>query len=195
MKRNIIEPLHSSFASCERDAENIIKKLFVQCQPYSEELKRLLIINAPDCMDKENEEYAKKVKTMSVKDMIKEGYIRLKPVSKIKEHSPVRNYIIITFEDFTPNKKNPEFRDCTVNIDIVCHVDYWDVGDFAQRPVKIMGYIDGLLNKKKLSGIGTFNFIHAGVLSLDSALSGYTLTYRAIHGTDDNEDKGLLVNA
>ena len=36
--------------------------------------------------------------------------------------------------------------------------DYWDIGDFQLRPYKIAGYIDGLLNGAKLSGIGTFNF-------------------------------------
>ena len=35
MKRNVIEPVYSSFVSAEQDAEKILKRLFVQCQPYS----------------------------------------------------------------------------------------------------------------------------------------------------------------
>ena len=36
-------PLKSSFFSCEKDAEEIIKRLFVSSQPYSDQLKRLLM--------------------------------------------------------------------------------------------------------------------------------------------------------
>ena len=48
-----------------------------------------------------------------------------------------------------------------------------------------MGYIDGLLNNEKLSGIGTLNFMGANELILNQDLTGYTLMYRAIHGSDD----------
>ena len=43
-----------------------------------------------------------------------------------------------------------------VNFDIICHTDYWNLGDYRLRPLKIAGYIDGILNKSKLTGIGTF---------------------------------------
>ena len=53
------------------------------------------------------------------------------------------------------------------------------------RPIKIAGYIDGILNEAKLSGIGTFNFVGMNELILNENLAGYTLTYRAYHGNDD----------
>ena len=53
------------------------------------------------------------------------------------------------------------------------------------RPLKIAGYIDGILNKSKLSGIGELNFLGCNQLILDEELSGYSLSYRAIHGSDD----------
>jgi hypothetical protein len=40
----------SSFLSCEKDMQLILKKLFVQSQPYSNDLKKLLIINTKDCL-------------------------------------------------------------------------------------------------------------------------------------------------
>jgi hypothetical protein len=55
------------------------------------------------------------------------------------------------------------------------------------RPLKIVGYIDGILNNAKLSGIGTFNFIGCNELILDENLSGYTLTYRAVHDVDGDD--------
>ena len=48
-----------------------------------------------------------------------------------------------------------------------------------------MGYIDGLLNQTKLTGIGELNFLGANELILDKELSGYTIMYAAVHGSDD----------
>ena len=72
-----------------------------------------------------------------------------------------------------------------MHFDIICHTDYWDLGDYRLRPLKIAGYIDGILNNSKLSGIGTLQFLTANELILNEQLSGYTLVYEAIHGTDD----------
>ena len=57
--------------------------------------------------------------------------------------------------------------------------------DYQIRPLKIAGYIDRILNKSKLTGIGELNFMGCNELVLDEVLSGYTLSYRAIHGSDD----------
>ena len=49
----------SSFLSCEKDTELILKKLFFDSGEASELLKRLLVITAKDCLDLENLEYKK----------------------------------------------------------------------------------------------------------------------------------------
>ena len=187
MKRNLaLTNIHSSFLSCEKDMETILKKLFIESRPYSDELKRLLVINTKDCLDNlTSEVYNTKLKEMSVAKLREEGYIKIEPKIRFPEHEEVKSYIIITFDNFTTNEKNPQFRDCTVNFDIICHTDYWDIGNYRLRPLKIAGYIDGLLNNTKLSGIGTFNFAGCNELILNEDLSGYTLSYRAIHGSDD----------
>lgn len=41
----------TSFLSCEKDAESILRKLFIESRPYSDYLKRLLVINTKDCLD------------------------------------------------------------------------------------------------------------------------------------------------
>ena len=187
MKRNLaITNIHSSFLSCEKDMETILKKLFIESRPYSDELKRLLVINTKDCLDNlTSEVYNTKLKEMSVAKLREEGYIKIEPKIRFPEHEEVKSYIIISFDNFATNEKNPQFRDCTVSFDIICHTDYWDIGDYRLRPLKIAGYIDGLLNNTKLSGIGTFNFAGCNELILNEDLSGYTLSYRAIHGSDD----------
>ena len=176
----------SSFLSCQKDLEEILKRLFVTSQPYSDELKRLLVINTKDCLDnKTSTVYQNAIKDMSLAKLRQQGYIKFEPKIKMPEHEQVKSYLLISFDNFRPNMTNPEFRDCSVHIDILCHTDYWDLGNFRIRPLKIAGYIDGILNKARLSGIGTFQFAGCNELVLDETLSGYTLTYSAIHGTDD----------
>ena len=182
----------SSFLSCEKDAETIIKKLFVDSKPYSDMLKRLLLINTSDCLyDMTNPVYLKKIKETSVQNLKEQGYLRFGPKIALGENEEVKSYIRISFDHFTPNRNNPYFRDCIVEIDILCHPDYWDIGNFRQRPIKIAGYIDGILNENKLSGIGTLEFAGCNELLLDENLAGYCLMYTATHGNDDsieNED-------
>ena len=187
MKRDTIitQNLKSSFLSCEKDAETIIKKLFVSSKPYSDDLKRLLVINKKDCLDKSNENYQKIIENTSVKELMEEKYITLVPKIKMKEHEEIKSYIVLSFDNFTPTS-NPEYRDCTVSFDIFCHTDYWDLGDYKLRPVKIMGIIDGLLNNSKLSGIGTLQFLGSSEIVVNEEISGYTLMFQATHGNDDN---------
>lgn len=181
-----IGELRSSFLSCEKDTEAIIKKLFVESNPYSDDLKRLLVINTPDCLrDKTNQTYINKLKSISVSDLNEKGYVRLNPRVEMKEHEDIKSFIIITFDNFTPNG-NDYYRDCMLTIDVICHNNYWDLGNFQQRPLKICGIIDGILNGTKLSGIGSLNFLGATELVLNEELSGYCLTYAATHGNDDN---------
>lgn len=187
MKRDVIitQNLKSSFLSCEKDAETIIKKLFVTSKPYSDDLKRLLVINKKDCLDKSNENYQKIIENTSVKELMEEKYITLVPKIKMKEHEEIKSYIVLSFDNFTPTS-NPEYRDCTVSFDIFCHTDYWDLGDYKLRPLKIMGIIDGLLNNSKLSGIGTLQFLGSSEIVVNEEISGYTLMFQATHGNDDN---------
>ena len=175
----------SSFLSCEKDIEEILKKLFITSQPYSNQLKRLLVINTKDCLENNGEVVEKKLKEMSLAKLRQEGYIKLEPKVKFGEHEEVKAYVIISCDNFTLNQSNPYYRDCTVTFDIICHTDYWDLGNYRIRPLKIAGYIDGILNNTKLSGIGIFNFMGCSEIIFNEILSGYTLTYRAVHGNDD----------
>lgn len=182
----------SSFLSCEKDAELIIKKLFVDSRPYSDMLKRLLLINTSDCLyDMTNPKYLEIINRTSIQDLKDKGYLRQGPKLALGENEEVKSYIRISFDHFTPCKDNPHFRDYIVEIDILCHPDYWDIGNFRQRPLKIAGYIDGILNENKLSGLGTLHFAGANELLLDENLAGYCLMYTAVHGSEDyieNED-------
>ena len=187
MKRDVItNNFNSSFLAFEKDIETILRKLFIESNPYSEILKRLLVINTKDCLDNADSPAIKeKLKNMSLAKLRQEGYIKLEPKITMPEHEEVKAYIIMSCDNFTPNDTNTYYRDCTVSFDIICNLDYWDLGNYRIRPLKIAGYIDGILNEAKLSGIGTFNFLGCSELVLNEDLAGYTLIYRAVHGNDD----------
>ena len=186
MKKDLaIKELKSSFLSVEKDIGTIINKLFIESRPYSDMLKRLLMINTKDCLENQTDICRELISSTSVKDLKEKGYIRIIPKLDFGEHEEVKSYILITMDNFTPNAENPEFRDCTITFDVICHTKYSDLGDYRIRPLKICGYIDGILDKTRLSGIGILNFVGANQLILNEELQGYTLMYRAVHGSDD----------
>ena len=188
MKRDVIElpNLKSSFLSIEKDVERILTKLFFENQIENRQLLRLLVIPTKDCLtNTTSTEYKEKIAKTTLATLMQEGYIKLAPKIAMPEKEIVKSYIIISFDNFTPNASNPEYRDCTIHFDILCHTDYWTMDNYQIRPLKIAGYIDGILNESKLTGTGTLNFMGCNELVLDEVLSGYTLSYRAIHGSDD----------
>lgn len=186
MRKDLAKPkIKQSFLNAEKDVESIIRKLFVESQPHSNILKRLLVISAKDCLDKNNMDYEKIAQSYTVDKLYDENYITLIPTIPFKEHEDVKNYIIIGVDNFIQNPINTEFRDCHVTFDIICNIDNWDIGDYRIRPLKIAGYIDGILDDARLSGIGTFQFLSCQEVIINEELGGYTLSYRAVHGSDD----------
>lgn len=180
-----IGKLESSFLSCEKDTETILRRLFIESQPYNQILKRLLVVNTKDCLTNlEEPVYKKKLAEMNLQKLMQEGYIKLSPKIRIPEHEEVKAYLLLSYDNFIPTE-NPKFRDCTIHFDIICHTDYWQMDNYQIRPLKIAGFIDGILNNAKLSGIGTLQFLGCKELVLDEVFSGYCLTYLATHGSDD----------
>ena len=115
---------NSSFMSCEKDIETILKKLFVESQPYSNMLKRLLVINTKDCLENDSEAVTDIINNCSLSKLVKEGYIKLEPKIQFEEHEEVKAYIVISLDNFTSNSTNEYYRDCTVNFDVICYTDY-----------------------------------------------------------------------
>jgi hypothetical protein len=69
----IIKPndFHSSFLSCDKDSETIFRRLLVESRPYSDELKRLLVINTNDCLsNKTSQVYKDKVAEMTLPKLL-----------------------------------------------------------------------------------------------------------------------------
>lgn len=215
-KDAIPKPIYSSFLSCNKDTETILKKLFIDSKPYSDILKRLLVINNPDCIDDinwqlypyyQNEKYQAAIDSLQVSDLIERGYVRTNPKIQREEFADIKSYILLTFDNFSVNRKNPAFRDCTVHFDIICYDDEWDLTNYRTRPLVIAGYIDGILSSItnenralmsaadrsiRLSGIGEYIFAGCQLNVLNQDISMYSLTYYATHFVEDMENMNSL---
>jgi len=101
----------------------------------------------------------------------------IKIVPKLYVDGSVLNYIIINFDNFTPNGNNPEFRDNIVEFDIICHFDQWQLDDFQLRPYRIAAELDSMFDEKHLTGIGTLQFLGANQIILTDEFAGLCLMF------------------
>ena len=170
---NYREP-KSSFLSMEKDLGTIIDAFL-----KNKNLKKLLYYNTPTAMRKEplDEEQSYSLVGKNIKI-----------VPKLYIDGSVLTYVIISFDNFTTNATNPEFRDNIVSFDIICHFDQWQLEDMQLRPYRIAAEIDTMFNDKHLSGIGTLQFLGANQIILNDEFAGLTVMYSAIHGEEDKKN-------
>ena len=202
MRKDLItfKPLFSSLLSCDKDVEKILKTLFISSKPYSDILKRLLIINNKDCLDSSKQSYKEIIDSYSLANLIDKGYIRLNSKISRGTHEEIKTYILVSLDDFRPNSKSAHYIDYNINFDIVCYNDAWVLNDYRVRPLMICGYIDGILNSLtqdnqrldkthqshiKLSGIGQYEMLGCNYTILNEDLAMYTLSYSGSHFIED----------
>lgn len=164
----------SSFLSVEKDMEIITNKML-----KNERLKRLLFYTTEDALDKPD---------IGMDNSLELFRKNIKIIPKLYIDGSVLNYIIISFDNFTPNATNPEFRDNIISFDVICHFDQWQLKGFSLRPYKIAAEIDYMFNDKHLTGIGKLEFMGANQLIINDEFAGFTLMYQAIHGEEDKKN-------
>ena len=162
----------SSFLSTEKDMNLIVSAIL-----KNERLKRLLHYTTRDALNRKN---------LTEDESLELFGKNIKLVPKLAVDNSVLNYIIISFDNFTPSG-NPEFRDNIIEFDIICHFDQWQLQDFALRPYKIAGEIDSMFNGKHLTGIGELNFLGMNQIILTDEFAGLCLMYSAVHGEEDKK--------
>ena len=162
----------SSFLSMEKDTGIIINEIL-----KNNRLKKLLYYTTSDAMEKPNLTEDESLSLLGT---------NIKIVQKLYVDGSVLNYVLINFDNFIPSE-NPEFRDNTIQFDIICHFDQWNLRDYALRPYKIAGEIDSMFNLKKLTGIGYLEFMGATQIVLTDEFAGLCLMYRTVHGGEDEK--------
>jgi hypothetical protein len=110
MKIATIELPHSSFLSVEKDLDIIIEKM---CK--NDRLLKLLYYNTPDALSKSSltDEQLREVLANNIK-IIPKSYIE----------DEYRTQIFIKFDNFLTSM-NPEFRNNTIEFDVLCNYDNW----------------------------------------------------------------------
>ena len=163
----------SSFLSVDKDMSIITDYLM-----KNDRLKKLLHYTTKDCLDRPR---------LTDDETLGLFGKNIKIVPKLYVDNSVLNYIIVSFDNFTTNRTNPEFRDNIIEFDIICHFDQWQLKDFQLRPYKIAAEIDSMLDGQRLTGIGKLEFLGANQMILTDEYAGLCLMYTAIHGEEDKK--------
>ena len=173
--QNYIYP-KSSFLSAEKDMNIIVDRIM-----KNDRLKKMLHYTTPDCLSRPR----------LTDDQTAELFGKnIKIVPKLYVDGSVLNYMIISFDNFSRNTTNPEFRDNIIEFDIICHFDQWHMKDFELRPYKIAAELDTMFDDQRLTGIGKLEFLGANQMILTDEYAGLCVMYRAVHGEEDK--KGTL---
>lgn len=163
----------SGFLALEKDMGIIVEMVM-----KNERLKKMLYYTTKDCLDRP------KLTKMQTNSLFGE---QIKIIPKLYVDHSVLNYIIISFDNFVPNRTNPEFRDNLIEFDIICHYDQWHMKDFELRPYKIAAELDSMFDNQHLTGIGKLEFNGANQILLTDEYAGLCITFRAIHGEEDKK--------
>ena len=178
MKIDNVKIPESAFLAQEKDAQIIVNRMAA-----NQRLRKLLYYNTSDAL---------RHPEVNDKAFVEMFGKNIRIIPKLYIDKDVLNYIVITFDNFTPNDENPQFRDNTIEFDIICHYSQWQLDDsFQLRPYRIAAELDSMFDKKHLTGIGQLNFLWAQQILLTDEFAGLCLLYSTIHG---GEDKKFMPN-
>ena len=171
MKIDNYQPPKSSFLSINKDMRLLVDKILT-----NERLCKLLYYTDKNALEKTKLTDEQKI------DMFGK---QIKIVPKLYVDKSVLNYIIIKFDNFFEAATNPEFRENSIEFDIICHFDQWQMVDFNLRPYRIAAELDSMLDNKKLTGIGLLEFVGAKHININDEFAGVCLMYETYHGEED----------
>ena len=172
MKIATIDFPHSSFLSVEKDLDIIISKI---CK--NQRLLKLLYYNVPNALAQPA------LSDDQLEEVIKNN-IKLVPKTYVEDE--YRNYLIIKFDNFLTGL-NPEFRNNTIEFDILCNYENWQLDGYALRPIKIMAEIDSMFNGARVTGAGLTEFGGATDIIATDQMAGYCIFFNVIHGGEDEK--------
>jgi hypothetical protein len=173
MKKVVYSYPKSSFLSTEKDMGIIVDMIM-----KNDRLKKMLHYTSRDCLSRPN---------LTEDETMELFGKNIKIVPKLYVDGSVLCYVIVSFDNFSQNATNPEFRDNIVEFDIICHFDQWHMKDFELRPYKIAAELDSMFNGKHLTGIGELQFLGANQIILTDEYAGLCVMYQAIHGEEDKK--------
>lgn len=156
-----------NFETVDKDFEKIIT-LFSQ----NDDFLRLLHFNSRDAIS--NPETI----TDELRINIIKEHVRINPEFRIPDD--YGSFVIVTFDHFVPNEKNPEYMDNLILIDVICPTDLWNMDSYMSRPFRIQHQIMNMLRNKKLNGIGKVQYLRSDLLVMGD-LNGYQMVFAVIN--------------
>lgn len=147
-------------ASTNRRILNLILK--------NDRLVKLLYYNDTNVENKPN------LTNQEKKNLI-ESQIKLVP--RIPKDPEMKNYLIISLDNFNAVGDLNTFKSYSLSFDILCHADNWTMDDYMIRPFKIMAELDKTFNGSKIDTLGPVTFSSARQLLVSEELMGYSVYY------------------
>lgn len=175
MVKNTYEYPKSSFLGMEKDLSIVMNKIL-----SNQNVLRLLYYNSPDCLKWGHE---KNVTSEQIKEMFRTKQIDIVP--NLLSGIDKKTYLRVIFNNFVPNDTNPFYRDHLMEIQILCHYENWNMGNYQLRPYKIAGEIDAMLNKTHLTGIGLLELVTCNQVLYDDIYGGVSIRYLVTSGNED----------
>lgn len=165
----------NNFLSMSKDWALITEKLV-----RDNKLLKLIYYNTSDALSKPDLTEEQKESLINV---------NILPYPYIPENDDVKNYIQILFDNFIPNRNNPQYVDNTIIITILCNRQNWILENWQMRLYAIANEIMNIMNNKKFSGIGRANFIGGASLVPSEHIIGMTLNFSVINSLNEKEEE------
>lgn len=162
----------SSFLGMAKDTSLVMEKIL-----SNKNVLKLIFYTGADWKDKPD------LTADNIKTLFKTKQISNIP--KIEVDKDKKTYLRVSFDEFFPNGTNTFYRDCVMELKILCHFDDWDLNDYELKPYRLAGELDSMFNGVKMTGIGVLNFLSAGMDVYDNEYGGITLRYLITYGDED----------
>lgn len=164
----------NNFLAIPKDWKKIVEKILT-----NEKFLKLLYYKSKDALKLPNLSEAEKERLIN-KNILSHPYI--------PSEDEVENYIQILFDNFTQNQVNPQYVDNMIVITLLCHKYTWILEDWNLRLYTMANEVMNMLNNKKLTGIGTVQFVTASAFVPNSSVFGLTMTFMVINSINTKED-------
>lgn len=175
MKANTFEYPKSSFLGMTKDTALIMNKIL-----SNQNVLRLLYYSTPDALSCKKPN----LNSEQIKEMFRNRQISIVP--QVDTDREKISYLRVCFDNFMPSETNTFYRNHIVEVRTICHFDTWTLDDMDQRPYRMAGEIDAMLDGARLTGIGRLLFVNADQDVYDREFGGVTLRYLAVRGHEDD---------
>lgn len=164
----------NNFLAIPKDWQKIVEKIL-----DNDKFLKLLYYKSKDAL-----------KLSKLSEEEKEGLINKNILSYpyVPSEDEVENYIQILFDNFTQNRTNPQYVDNMIVITLLCHKDTWILEDWNLRLYAMANEVMNMLSNKKLTGIGTVQFVTASAFVPNSSTFGLTMTFMVVNSINAKED-------